>query len=96
MAIRALKISRAGQREVEVLGEGVGPAAVHRRSISDLVQRSGGRRVPDALQGCGAGWCGWRGLREGERLGGEARSRMGAEGHRKNLDFSEAGLTGGL
>lgn len=60
MAIRALKISRAGQREVEVLGDGVGPAAVHRRSISDLVQRSGGRRVPDALQGCGAGWCGWR------------------------------------
>ena len=52
--------------------------------------------MPDALQGCGAGWCGWRGLREGERVGGEARSGMGAEGHRKNLDFSEAGVTGGL
>ena len=55
MVIRALKTSTARQRGVEVLGEGVGPIAVHRmRSISDMVHRSGGRRVPDALEGCGA------------------------------------------
>ena len=55
MVIRALKTSTAGQREVEVLGEGVGSIAVHRmRSISDLVHRSRGRLVPDALERCGA------------------------------------------
>lgn len=43
--------------------------------------------MPGASEEYGAGWCGWRGVKEGERVRGEDRGGMGADDHSKNLDF---------